>query len=123
MADPSLFVDTNSGTGIYGPCLKGVEVHMSVAPGNQYQGTAFRVTAAGDAPDRVAVYAGGAPVGYTLFKNSHDDPPPTNYSSRLRINIPFPPGGQPAAVLISCSNNGGVSQITINPDAPPANNA
>src|ERR1039458_1746562 len=93
MADPSLFVDTNSGTGIYGPCLKGVEVHMSVAPGNQYQGTAFRVTAAGDAPDRVAVYAGGAPVGYTLFKNSHDDPPPRDscLSSKSAASNIIPP--------------------------------
>ena len=118
MADPNLFVDPDSGTGDYVPCEHGVELHMSIAPGAMYAGTAMSVIAQGDAPKRVAIHAGGAPPGYTLFKESHDEIPASNFPSQLRLNIPFPKQG-PISVTVSCSTNGGMSLVKVDPTVTP----
>jgi hypothetical protein len=120
MADPNLFIDPDSGDDDYVPCNSGVELHMSMAPdGPTYNGTATRVTAQGDAPDRVAITSGDAPLGYTLYKESHDEVPPSDFSSHLQTNFAFPDAG-PISVRISCTkSDDGVTLVTVNRTVTP----
>jgi len=120
MADPHLFVDPRMAE--YLPCATGVELRMSIGDKAKYMGTAKRINATGqDAPDRVALESEQAPQGFTLYKQSHDDAPATNFKSRLRLNMSFPPGGHKFPVTITCAVSNGVTIVTVDPIAAPAN--
>lgn len=119
MADPNLFVDPQQD--IYVPCETGVELRMSLADGDSFNGTAKRISALGqDAPDRVALESDDAPDGFTLYKQSHDQPAASVFSSQLRLGFSFPPGGQKVPVVIRRSTTNGVTVVTADPAPRPA---